>query len=95
MNAHDLILAPVVSEKAVMGIAEGKYVFYVHPGANRSQVRDAVEQVFDVDVVNVNLLTVRGKVKSLGRYAGRRPLRKKAVVTLKPGQRIQELEGLS
>ncbi len=95
MKPHEVVIAPVVSEKAVMSIEAGKYAFFVHPSANRSQVRDAVEQVFNVDVLKVNLLTVRGKVKSLGHYAGRRPERKKAIVTLKPGQRIQELEGLS
>ncbi|MCY4355179.1 MAG: 50S ribosomal protein L23 [Truepera sp.] len=95
MNPHDLILAPVLSEKAVEAISEGKYVFYVHPTANRTQIKDAVEVVFGVDVVKINLIRLRGKEKSLGRYSGRRPKRKKAIVTLEPGQRIQELEGLT
>ncbi len=95
MTAHDVIFAPVLSEKAVAGVEESKYAFYVHPKANRSQIKDAVETVFDVDVVKINLVNLRGKVKSLGRYSGCRPARKKAIVTLKPGQRIQQLEGLT
>ena len=95
MTPHDVVMRPVLSEKAVMGIADSKYAFYVHPKANRTQIKDAIEQVFSVDVVKINLINVRGKVKSLGRYSGRRPARKKAIVTLKPGQRIQELEGLT
>lgn len=95
MTPHDVVMRPVLSEKAVMGIADSKYAFYVHPKANRTQIKDAIERVFSVDVVKINLINVRGKVKSLGRYSGRRPARKKAIVTLKPGQRIQELEGLT
>ena len=95
MTPHEVVIAPVMSEKAIMGIADDKYAFYVHPQANRSQIKDAVEQVFGVDVVKINLLNVRGKIKSMGRYSGRRPGRLKAIVTLKPGQRIQELEGLT
>lgn len=95
MTAHEVLLRPVLSEKALVGFEAGKYAFYVHPKANRGQVKDAVEQVFSVDVVKINLLNVRGKIKSMGRHSGRRPERKKAVVTLKEGQRIQELEGLT
>lgn len=95
MNPHDVIQVPVLSEKAVTMIEQGKYSFYVHPKANRSQIRDAIEQVFSVDVTNINLINVRGKLKRQGNWAGRRPTRKKAIVTLKPGQRIEQLEGLS
>lgn len=95
MNAHDVIFAPVLSEKAVQAIAGGKYSFYVHPRANRVQIREAIETVFGVDVVKINLITVQGKLKRLGRFAGKRPLRRKAIVTLKAGQRIEQLEGLS
>lgn len=95
MNPRDVIFAPVLSEKAVQAIADGKYSFYVHPQANRVQIREAIETVFKVDVTKVNLLTVTGKVKRQGRFSGRRPERKKAIVTLKAGQRIQQLEGLS
>lgn len=95
MSPHDVILRPVLSEKALGGIELGKYVFYVHPNANRTQIKDALELVFGVDVVKLNLSNVRGKEKTMGRYRGRRPQRKKAVVTLRSGQRIQQLEGLT
>jgi len=95
VTAHDVILRPVLSEKALSTVEQGKYAFYVHPKANRTQIKDAIEIVFDVNVVKINVSNVRGKVKSLGRYSGRRPERKKALVTLAEGQRIQELEGLT
>jgi len=95
MTPHDVILAPVLSEKAISTIENGKYAFYVHPHANRTQVKDAIETVFKVDVVKINVQKVRGKLKTQGRYVGRSPLRKKAIVTLRPGQRIQQLEGLT
>lgn len=95
MNPHDVILTPVMSEKAVGAIAEGKYAFYVHPHANRTQIKEAIETVFEVDVTKINLVRVRGKLKRLGRFAGHRADRKKAIVTLKAGQRIEQLEGLS
>ena len=59
------------------------------------QIREAIETAFKVDVVKINLINVQGKIKRLGRFAGRRPERKKAIVTLKAGQRIEQLEGLS
>jgi large subunit ribosomal protein L23 len=95
MNPHDVILAPVLSEKAVSGIENSRYTFYVHPHANRTQIKEAVQRVFDVDVLKINLINQRGKVKRLGRNEGREKNRKKAIVTLKPGQRIQQLEGLT
>ncbi len=95
MNPHDVILAPAMSEKSVAGARAGKYAFYVYPGANRTQIKEAVETVFEVDVVKINLQLVRGKAKALGRYVGKKADRKKAIVTLKPGQRIQQLEGLT
>lgn len=95
MSPHEVILAPVLSEKAVAGIENSRYTFYVHPHANRVQIKEAVQQVFEVDVVKINLVNQRGKVKRLGRYEGREKDRKKAIVTLKPGQRIQQLEGLT
>jgi large subunit ribosomal protein L23 len=95
VNPHDVILAPVLSEKAIQGIEAGKYAFYVHPDANRVQVKDAIETVFKVEVVKINMAKVRGKIKTQGRYPGRTSLRNKAIVTLQAGQRIQQLEGLT
>ncbi|TVR86335.1 MAG: 50S ribosomal protein L23 [Trueperaceae bacterium] len=95
MNPHDVLLRPVLSEKAVGEIEAGKYAFFVHPSANRTQVKDAVERVFNVEVVKINIANVRPKDKRLGRYVGQTPRRKKAIVTLAAGQRIQQLEGLT
>lgn len=95
MNPHDLILAPVLSEKAVGEMAIGKYSFYVHPRANRVAIKEAIETVFKVDVTKINLVNLQGKIKRQGLHEGRRPGRKKAIVTLKAGQRIEQLEGLS
>ena len=95
MNAYDVIQRPVLSEKAVGDIEAGKYAFFVHPGANRTQIKDAVERVFEVEVVKINLVKVRGKMRRQGRTSGRSPERKKAIVTLAAGQKIQQLEGLT
>lgn len=93
-TAYDVILAPVLSEKAYSGFSEGKYTFWVHPKATKTEIRKAVEEAFKVKVVKVNTLTVRGKKKRLGRYLGKRPDRKKAIVQVAAGQRIEALEGL-
>lgn len=95
MSPHDVLLRPVLSEKAVGEIESGKYAFFVHPDASRTQVKDAVERVFNVNVLKVNVSNVRGKTKRLGKYAGRTAARKKALVTLAAGQRIQQLDGLT
>ncbi len=90
----DVILAPVLSEKAYAGFSEGRYTFWVHPKATKTEIKNAVEAAFKVRVVRVNTLNVRGKKKRLGRYLGKRPDRKKAIVQVAPGQRIEALEGL-
>lgn len=95
MTPHDVIIAPVLSEKAVTAIDTGKYAFYVHPDANRTQIKDAIEIVFAVEVEKINVLKVRGRIRRQGRVSGRTPERRKAIVTLRAGQRIQQLEGLT
>lgn len=71
-----------------------KIVFEVAPDANKIEIRQAVERLFNVDVKGVHTLIVRGKNKRLGRFFGRRPNRKKAVVTLRPGENIEFFEGV-
>ena len=97
IDPHDLIVAPVLSEKALMGIEDSRYVFYIRPGTNRIAAKKAIEQVFKVDVVKINMMKVRGKEKyqTQGRLTGKNAERLKAVVTLKPGQRIEQLVGLT
>ena len=83
-NPHDIILRPVVSEKAFGSVNDKRYVFGVAKDANKIEIRKAVEAVFDVKVDSVNTLRTLGKIKRQGRYSGRTPEIKKAYVTLKP-----------
>ena len=82
-NPHDIILRPVLTEKAYDGLADKRYVFEVAVGANKIEIKQAVEAVFGVKVQSVNTLRTLGKIKRQGRYAGRTPEIKKAYVTLK------------
>jgi len=91
---YDIILKPVLSEKAYARFANGEYTFWVHPDATKTEIAGAVEAAFKVKVVRVNTQTVRGKDKRLGRFVGKRPDRKKAVVKVAEGQKIEALEGL-
>ena len=89
-----ILIAPVVSEKSYGQIAErGKYTFRVHADAHKTQIRQAVERVFEVDVVAVNVSKVPAKPKRRGLIKGTRPGWKKAIVQLRPGQSIEYFEG--
>lgn len=83
MMPEDIILKPVLTEKAMDGIAEKRYMFTVLKSANKTQIKTAVEQMFGVKVESVNTITQRGKLKRMGRNEGYTPTTKKAVVTLK------------
>lgn len=95
MNAYDILQSPLLSEKAYAGFADGRYTFWVHVDANKTMVKNAVQQAFGVKVVDVNVQNVPGKTKRVGRFTGRRADRKKAIVTLAEGQRIEALESLT
>jgi large subunit ribosomal protein L23 len=89
-DPRDIILKPVVSEKSYGLIADRrKYTFKIHPKAHKTQVRQAVEALFDVTVLEVNVLKVQSKPKRRGLHRGRRPGWKKAVVTIAEGQSIE------
>jgi large subunit ribosomal protein L23 len=89
-DPRSVLIAPVVSEKSYGQIAERrKYTFRVHSSAHKTQVRQAVEEVFDVTVTDVNISKVPSKPKRRGVHAGRRPGWKKAVVTIAEGQSIE------
>ena len=93
-DLYSLIKAPVVTEKSMTAAAASNtYVFWVDPRANKADIREAVQKIFNVKVLSVNTQRVAGKVKRLGRFSGRRPLRKKAFVTLREGQSIDLFEG--
>jgi large subunit ribosomal protein L23 len=93
LHPNEILLAPVVSEKSYSLIGEGKYVFRIHPDAHRTQVRQAVEQLFDVHVERVNVLKVQAKPKRRGVSKGIKPGWKKAIVQLREGDTIEIFEG--
>ncbi|MDF7682066.1 50S ribosomal protein L23 [Lactobacillus sp. ESL0679] len=82
MSAHDIILRPVITEKSTNLMDDKKYTFNVLLTATKTQVRIAVEEIFDVKVKKVNIMNVRGKDKRVGRYAGKTARTRKAIVTL-------------
>ncbi len=81
--AHDIILAPVITENSMMGIAAKKYTFKVATDANKVEIAKAVEQLFGVKVEKVNTINVRGRYRRQGLHGGYTAATKKAVVTLK------------
>jgi large subunit ribosomal protein L23 len=92
-DVHDVLLQPLLTEK-VTAIRESSNTvgFLVRSEANRLQIKRAVEALLKVKVARVNVLNVMGKTKRLGRFAGKRPDRKKAYVTLKPGEKLELYE---
>ncbi len=82
MNARDIILAPVITEKSVAGLSEKKYTFRVADGANKIEIAKAVSEIFGVKVAKVNTISMKGKKRRMGRFEGYTSDWKKAVVTL-------------
>lgn len=82
MNVRDIILRPIITEKSMLVTDDKKYTFEVDVRANKTLVKQAVEEIFDVKVENVNIMNVRGKLKRMGKYAGYTKKRRKAIVTL-------------
>ena len=93
MEARDILIRPIVTEKSTALMEQGKYTFRVPLAATKIQIRQAVEQIFKVKVQAVNTMRYEGKLKRMGRKQGRRSDWKKAVVTLKPGEAIELFEG--
>jgi large subunit ribosomal protein L23 len=93
LHPNEVLLAPVVSEKSYSLIGEGKYVFRIHPDAHKTQVRQAVEELFGVHVEGVNVLKVQPKPKRRGLSKGIKPGWKKAIVQLREGETIEIFEG--
>jgi len=87
-DPRDILLAPVVSEKSYTRIDENKYTFLVARDANKTQIRIAVEKVFNVSVLQVNTVIRKGKIRRTRYGYGRRPDTKRAIVTLADGQSI-------
>ncbi len=93
MNARSVVISPVISEKSYALLAANKYTFRVHDAASKTQVRQAVEQIFGVRVQGVRTQNVKPKPKRRGLTAGKRRQWKKAVVTLHPDDTIELFEG--
>ena len=93
MDARTILIRPVISEKSYALIAQNKYTFRVHPDAHKTQIRDAVQQIFDVRVVDVRTMQMRSKPKRRGWTSGRTRNWKKAIVQLAQGERIELFEG--
>ena len=93
LHPSEVLLRPVVSEKSYSLLESKKYAFRVHPDAHKTQIRQAVEELFDVKVVAVNVVKVQPKPKRRGMIKGTRPGWKKAIVELKAGDKIEIFEG--
>jgi large subunit ribosomal protein L23 len=93
LHPNQVLLAPVVSEKSYELIEQRKYSFRVHPDAHKTQVRQAVEELFDVRVQGVNIVKVQPKPKRRGLVRGQKPGWKKAIVQLREGETIEIFEG--
>ncbi|HOA90462.1 MAG: 50S ribosomal protein L23 [Bacillota bacterium] len=91
---HDIIRKPIVTEKTVALMEQNKYTFVVDKRATKTQIKHAVEDIFNVKVEDVRTMNMKGKLRTQGRYQGYRPDWKKAIVTLRDGDRIEILEGM-
>ena len=94
MNLYEVLRKPLITEKSTILQAEGKYAFEVAGGANKQPVKQAVEKAFNVKVTAVNVMMVPGKMRRIGRRMAMTPSWKKAIVTLKPGDKIELFEGV-
>lgn len=100
-DPYEVIRRPLVTEKSMTGATSGKYTFEVAPESNKIEIGNAIEKIFNVKVVKVNTLTVKGKTRKRGAYdptprhkEGKSPDHKKAIVTLAPGQRLEIFENM-
>jgi len=91
-DPRDIILSPVISEKSYGMVADSRYSFYIDIRANKSEVKKAIEDIFNVKVLKISTSNVKSKPKKLGRFFGRSPKRKKAVVTLRKKDKIDFFE---
>jgi len=94
VDRHDIIISPLVTEKStLLRETQSQYSFVVRPDVNRSEVKKALEETLSIKVMKVRIMNCMGKEKRLNRFIGRRPDWKKAVVTLKEGQKLTIFEG--
>lgn len=94
MELIKVLKQPIISEKAFSMNENGKYVFLVNPKATKAEITKAVEKAFSVHVVSVNVIVVKGKIKRFGKIFGKRSDYKKAIVTVKSGESIEDFKGI-
>jgi len=93
IHMREIIIAPMITEKSGQQLAaQNAYTFRVSVNANKVEIKKAIERIFSVRVLSVNTINMLGKPKRLGKYNGKRPDWKKAIVTLKPGDKIAEFD---
>lgn len=94
-DPYSVIIRPLVTEQSMSGLADKKYVFVVRKNANKTEIRNAVEKIFSVKVERVNTMNMKGKTKRMGRYVGKRPSWKKAMIQLTAeSKEIEFFEGM-
>ncbi len=94
-NPHDIIIKPVVTERSMDDMSQNKYTFVVDKKSNKTEIKSAVEKVFDVKVAKVNTMNMLGKIKRQGVHVGKRADWKKAIVTLAPDSKgIEFFDGM-
>jgi large subunit ribosomal protein L23 len=93
-DVHDILIKPLVTEKSTMLMEENKYCFMVDKKANKIEIRNAVESLFKVRVLDVTTRIIKGKIKRMGRTQGKRPDTKRAIVTLAAGNKIEVFSNL-
>lgn len=91
-TARDVIIRPVVSEKSYAAIERNTYTFLVDPRSNKTEIKEAIQKIWNVRVTSVNTLNRQGKTKRRGWTKGKRPDQKRAIVTLAPGDSIEIFE---
>ena len=89
---YEIIVRPLITEKSMKLVDEGKQTFEVKQGANKVEVKKAVEELFKVDVTAVNMMNTQRKRRRVGKYEGLRPAVQKAIVTLAEGQKLDVFE---
>lgn len=94
MELLKVLKQPVISEKSFAATEKDKYVFLVEPAATKVEIAKAVEKAFKVHVTDVNTVVVKGKTKRFGKIFGRRSDYKKAIVTVKKGEKIEDFKGI-
>lgn len=94
-DPHDVLVRPLLTEK-ITGLKEklNKVCFLVHPDSNKIEIKRAAEEILKVKIESVHIVNSKGKKKRLGRYEGKRADRKKAILTLKKGEKLEMFEGV-